>query len=209
MSNIKVDNTFSIIAYDAQTNVLGIAVATARLAVGNRVPFIKSGVGVIATQANTNIELGYKGLTLLEQGLTAPQVLEIVLGEDCDHEERQLSIIDAIGNRAAFTGIKTQNYKAHLIGPTSIVAGNFLAGPEVLIAMQQTFNSINLPLAEKLLLALEAGQKAGGDKRGKVSAALKVVTNKTHPYLDLRVDKSNNPILDLRSLYESYKKSML
>lgn len=203
------DHTFSIVALDPDTGHLGVAVSTARLAVGNRVPFAKAKVGAVATQANTNPALAYEALLLLEMGKTAQEALDATLASDAGREERQLTIIDAKGNKAAFTGTKPDDYKGHIIGKNCVVAGNILVGPETLSAMVEAFDKTEGHLSDRIMAAMEAGQKAGGDKRGKISAAILVATEGLHPYVNLRVDNSTDPVADLRKLYDAYKAAFL
>lgn len=200
------DNTFSIVAFDPTSKALGVAVATANPAVGNRVPFAQFGVGAIATQANTNPQLGYLGLQELAKGLSATQVQQILIDSDDNIQTRQFTIIDSLGNVAAFTGTDTIDHKSHLLGQYCAIAGNCLANAQVLEAMLAAFENSHELFEVKLMQAIAAGQQAGGDKRGKISAALRVAAQIGHPYLDLRIDKSANPIEDLFSLYEDYKK---
>lgn len=203
------DHTFSVVGFDPATGALGVAVATARLAVGNRVPFVEYGVGAIATQANTHVALGYDGLRELRAGKTAQAALAAILSRDTGKETRQVSMIDAKGNGAAFTGEQAEECKGHIVGKYCIAAGNMLAAENTLAEMVDAFSMHSGSLADKLMAALEAGQRAGGDKRGKISAALSVVVDHGHPYLDLRVDRSSDPVADLRILYEEYKSTML
>lgn len=202
----NMDNTFSIVAFDPVSKAFGVAVTTARPAVGNRVPFAQFGVGAIATQANTNPQLGYLGLQELAKGLSAEQVREILIAADSDIQTRQFTIVDTQGRVAAFTGTEPADYKSHLLGNYCAVAGNCLVGQQVLEDMLVTFESSTEIFEIKLLQAIAAGQQAGGDKRGKISSALRVVTQAGHPYLDLRIDKSEQPVDDLFELYAEYKK---
>jgi len=196
--------TFSIVARCPQTGELGIAVSTAIPAVGAINPFARAGVGAIATQAVSNPHLGIDGLSLLAQGLPAPQALERLLEADADREKRQVSIVDARGHAAAFTGDEVETWKGHRIGPGYVVAGNLLVGEEIIRAMSGAFGAAQGPLGERLLIALEAGQAAGGDKRGKVSAALLVVGDREYPILDLRVDEHPRPVVELRRIFDIY-----
>jgi len=201
--------TFSIVAKCAKTSALGVCVATAVPACGSVVPHVEEGVGAIATQASTEISYGIKGLQLLRIGFSPQTALEAMLKEDKARETRQVTIIDKDGRTAAFTGKKTVDWKGHLIGKNYAVAGNMLVESQVLEAMASIFESSEGDLAERLMKTLEAGQKAGGDKRGKVSAALLVVGErriKTRPLLDLRVDLHQDPVKELRRIYEAYKK---
>lgn len=204
------DNTFSIVARDPATGAFGVAVTTARLSVGNRVPYAEFKVGAVASQANTNPLLAKKALERLRNGATAKEALDAVLLDDEGREERQLSVIDAKGNQAAFTGSKPQDFKGHIIGKDCVAAGNILVGRETLEAMVNTFETSTGTLADRVMAALEAGQKAGGDKRGKISAAIVVVneapgSNSYARNIDLRIDKSEAPVADLRVLYDAYK----
>lgn len=203
---MNIDNTFSIVAFDPLSNALGVAVTTARPAVGNRVPFVEFGVGAIATQANTNTELGYLGLQALAKGLSVEQVQSLLIANDSQIQTRQFIIVDSKGATAAFTGSDAHDYKGHLFGQNCAVAGNCLAGAPVLENMLAAFENSNENFAVKLIQALAAGQQAGGDKRGKISAALRVATEIGHPYLDLRIDQSDNPVADLFTLYNEYIK---
>ena len=198
--------TFSIIARCPKTLALGVATASASIAVGNRVPHVKAGVGAIATQAKTNIKYGIEGLKLLEMGFSPKKTLETLLEKDSEREERQVIIIDIEGRIAAFTGKKAVEWKGHIIGRNYAVAGNMLVGEEVIEAMVEAFEkSEGETLAEGLLRALEAGQRAGGDKRGKTSAALKVCDNEGLR-INLRVDLNPNPIKELRKMMsKAYK----
>ena len=204
------DNTFSIVARDPVTGALGAAVSTARLAVGNRVIHVEHNVGAIATQANTNPLLAKEALQRLQNGVTAKDALDAVLKADEKRDERQLSIIDAKGNVAAFTGTKPDDYKNHVIGKDFIVAGNILVGKETLEAMASAFDALKGTLADRVMAALEAGQQAGGDRRGKISAAIVVVnqapsSNGYAKNIDLRLDSSKDPVAELRVLYDAYK----
>jgi uncharacterized Ntn-hydrolase superfamily protein len=197
--------TFSMVARCPKTLTLGVCVSTAVPAVGSRVPHVEAGVGAIATQAKTNILYGINGLKLLKKGWSPQAALEAMLKEDPDRESRQVIIIDRDGRTAAFTGKETIDWKGHLIGDDYVVAGNMLVDGGVIEAMAQTFESSAGELAERLLKALEAGQETGGDKRGRVSAALVVASKQrgTEPILDLRVDEHPNPVKELRRIFET------
>jgi len=203
--------TFSIVARCLTTRSLGVGVSTAAPAVGNRVSYVEANIGAIATQANTNINYGIKGLKLLKLGFSPQTCLEAMLKEDSERETRQVIIVDEEGRTAAFTGKENIPWKGHLKGRDFIVAGNMLVGKQVLEAMKKTFENSTGELAERILKALEAGDEAGGDKRGKLSAALVVADNKqekTQPLINLRVDISLNPVKELRKIFEKYKKIM-
>jgi uncharacterized Ntn-hydrolase superfamily protein len=197
--------TFSIVARCPKTLALGAAVSTAVPAVGSVVPHVRANVGAIAIQAQTNITYGAEGLELLEKGLTPQKALKKMLAKDPDKEKRQVIIIDATGRTAAFTGQETDAWKGHSVGEDYIVAGNMLMDDRVIEAMSNSFERGKGSLAKRLLEALEAGQRAGGDKRGRMSAALLVAdkrwTSPSRPLLDLRVDAHQNPVEELRRVY--------
>jgi uncharacterized Ntn-hydrolase superfamily protein len=203
-------NTFSIVAYDATSGMLGVAVSTRVPAVGAVCPFARAGVGAISTQAWTNPLLGVDGLDLLEQGFSAEEALQKLLDADPDPESRQIIAVDREGRSAAHTGSETDPWKGHRTGDGYAVAGNMLVGEETIAAMVEAFEaSAEEPLSERLLRALEAGQAAGGDKRGRQSAALYVVRTEPYPYLDLRVDEHTDPVAELRRVYDVAKSGLL
>ena len=200
--------TFSMVARCKKTFALGVCVATAVPAVGSVVPHLESGVAAIATQAYTNVLYGIKGLKLLKMGFSPQTALESMLKEDSEREQRQVIIIDKNGRTAAFTGKNTIDWKGHLVGENYVVAGNMLVGNKVIEAMAHTFESSKGDLSGRLMKSLEAGQRTGGDKRGKKSAALLVMDHqgiRTRPFLDLRVDEHPEPVRELRRIYEAYK----
>lgn len=218
--------TFSIVAWDPHTDMTGVAVATKHLAVGALVPHVKSGIGAIATQAETNPLLGIWGLRLLESRKSAQDdsfaipvvdVLDVLLQNDDQRDQRQLHLVDHQGHTTAWTGQNCIAWAGHLTFRNFSVAGNMLVGEQVLHAMADSFRTTqSLSFSERLLCALEAGEAAGGDKRGKQSAALYVVKDDLYPHLDLRVDNHPEPIHELRSLfneaqkdyYQSFRKMM-
>jgi uncharacterized Ntn-hydrolase superfamily protein len=195
--------TFSITARCEKTGMLGVAVSTARPAVGSLVPYVRSGVGAIATQALVNPFYGIDGLKLLSEGLKVEEVLERLLAADPDRERRQCAIVDTNGNAVGFTGKETVSWQGHLIGRQFVAAGNMLTGPKTIEAMFDTFQALeNVSLPERLLAALSSGQEAGGDKRGKQSAALFVVQEEEYPLVDIRVDEHSDPVKELIRVYE-------
>jgi uncharacterized Ntn-hydrolase superfamily protein len=201
--------TFSMVARCPNTFSLGVCTSSAAPAVRSRVSHVEKGVGAIATQANTNILYGINGLKLLKKGFSPRTALETMLRDDPDRETRQVIIIDNQGRTAAFTGKSTIDWKGHLIGKGYVVAGNMLVGSKVVKAMAQTFESSEGELAERLMKALEAGQGSGGDKRGKTSAALLVVSKEqkeTRSFIDLRVDEHPDPVHELRRIFEIFRK---
>lgn len=208
--NVRWDNTFSLVARDPATGAVGGAVSTARLAVGNRVLQVEFGVGAVASQANTNPMLAKEALERLRRAATAREALDAALQADEKREERQLSVIAAAGTQAAFTGSRPDDFKGHIIGKDVVVAGNILVGRETLEAMVAAFETTAGTLADRIMAGLEAGQKAGGDRRGKVSAAIVVLneapgTNAYARNIDLRVDDSKEPVAQLRALFDAYK----
>lgn len=195
--------TFSIVARCKKTGMFGVASSTARPAVGSLVTHTRAKVGAIATQAAVNPYFGIHGLRYLKEGLSSKEVMEKVKAEDEEFEKRQLIIVDQKGNVSGYTGEETISWSGHKFGDQFAVAGNMLVGEQVLIDMKKGYEQSEheyLPL--RLLDALEAGQKAGGDKRGKQSAAIKVVDRVTYPIVDLRVDEHEDPVTELRRVYK-------
>jgi uncharacterized Ntn-hydrolase superfamily protein len=173
--------------------------------VGSVVPHVQLNVGAIATQAETDPRYGTEGLKHLKKGVPPQKALETMMKKDAGREKRQVIIIDAQGRTAAFTGNETDEWKGHHLGNDCVVAGNMLSSSQVIEAMNYAFEKHTGSLAERLLEALEAGQEAGGDKRGHMSAALKVVDKAWiggfRPVLDLRVDAHMEPVKELRRVY--------
>ena len=201
--------TFSIVGYDPATGDLGIAVESRFFAVGAVVPWAKTGVGAIATQSFANTTFGPKGLELLAAGKSAQETLDALLKEDPQADQRQVGIVDAQGRPATYTGAKCNPWAGGKSGKNYTAQGNILTGKEVVEAMASSFAAAaNLPLADRLIKALSAGQTAGGDSRGQQSAALLVVRAKggysgyNDRYIDLRVDDSPKPIEELTRLLE-------
>lgn len=202
--------TFSIAARCARTGMLGVAVSTAVPAVGALVPHLRAGVGAIATQSFTNPYLGIDGLALLAEGLGAREALERVLATDPGRALRQVGIVDRDGASAAWTGEDCTAWFGHRTGPDYAVQGNMLLGAATLDAMVAAFAGTGAEtLPERLMRSLEAGQMAGGDKRGRRSAALAVVLREAYPYLDLRVDEHAEPVAELRRIFEVAKHAYL
>lgn len=198
--------TFSITAKCERTGQFGIAVSTKVPAVGSICPYMKAGVGAIASQSFVNPYIGINGLKYLEKGLSAEAVKERILSEDVQSEIRQFAIVDKDGETAAYTGGKCVDWHGHIEGDQFVAAGNMLVGEETIQDMARAFEETKeLKLSERLLRALEAGQEAGGDKRGRQSAALKVVSTESYPLVDLRVDEHEDPVKELRRVYEVAK----
>lgn len=203
-------NTFSVSARCARTGMLGVAVSTAVPAVGGICPFVQPGVGAIATQSWVNPYLGIDGLTLLEAGQSAQEALNKLIAEDPGRDDRQLGIVDAEGRAAAYTGKNCVDWAGHITGEEFSVQGNMLIGVVTVEKMAAAAEgSASLDLPDRLMLILEAGQAAGGDKRGKQSAALKVYHVEAFPWLDLRVDEHRNPVAELRRVFEIAQKQLL
>jgi uncharacterized Ntn-hydrolase superfamily protein len=202
--------TWSIIARDPTSGAFGVAVTTKFFAVGSLCPHARSGVGALATQALINPTFGPRGLRLLDEGKSAASVVMALLSDDQGREARQLHVLDATGEIAAHTGKDCVGWCGHLIDDGFSVAGNMLVGPRVIeetaSAYRQNFGQ---PFAERLTRALEAGQAAGGDKRGKQSAALIIYKTEEYPYLNLRVDDHPDPLVELRRLYEESRRYFL
>jgi len=183
--------------------MLGIAVTTKFFGVGSLCPFVRAGVGAIATQALVNPTYGPRGLDLLAQDLPPEEVADRLLAEDEGRNHRQLHLIDARGRVAARSGSECVDWFGHEVHQGFSVAGNMLAGGAVIEDTAHAYEAnADQPFAERLLRALEAGQAAGGDKRGRQSAALHIVSTEVYPYLDLRVDDHPDPLVELRRLYQ-------
>jgi uncharacterized Ntn-hydrolase superfamily protein len=203
-------STFSIVARDPATGQMGIAVASRYFSVGSVVPWAEADVGAVATQADVNVGYGPKALELLGEGLTAQQVADRLLAEDTfpDKDGRQFAIVDAKGNAVTHTGPKAPNWAGGQKGATWAAQGNILAGPQVPEAMGKAFESTQGELAEKLYAALKAGDGAGGDKRGRQSAAMLIVCKgcgrnmNNDRYLYLNVDDNPDPFAELRRLLD-------
>lgn len=205
--------TFSIIARDPDSAAFGVAVSTAVPCVGALVPHAKSGVGAIATQSYTNVDLGIEGLRLLEHGISPRAALEALLAEDDGRDVRQVAGIDARGRTFAYSGKDCVDWFGSREGADYSVQGNMLAGPHVIEAMADVFEaSAGKWLGIRLMAALEAGQAAGGDKRGRQSAALLVTPQviargggdfdpRTYR-LDIRVDEHADPVPELRRIFD-------
>jgi uncharacterized Ntn-hydrolase superfamily protein len=198
--------TFSIVAHDAATGDLGVAVASRFLAVGSAVPWARAGVGAVATQAWANVEYGPAGLVMLAAGATPDEAVARLTGDDPGRVERQLGIVDATGRAATYTGERCITWAGGRTGDGVAVQGNILTGPEVVDAMLAAFEAAPGPLPDRLLAALVAGDAAGGDRRGRESAALLVVRaaggygGGNDRWIDLRVDDHVDPVTELARL---------
>jgi uncharacterized Ntn-hydrolase superfamily protein len=195
--------TWSIIARDEATGRIGIAVATRFFAVGAMVPHIKTGVGAIASQAFINPHYGPSGLALLEAGLGAEETVARLTTADEGRHNRQLHVMDRAGRFAAYTGAACIDWCGHEVRQGYSVAGNMLAGPAVLAETIRAYEAERtLPFARRLLAAMRAGEAAGGDKRGRQSAALLIHDGEDYPLYDLRVDDHADPLAELARLEE-------
>ena len=195
--------TFSIVAFDSDTDSLGVAVQSKFLAVGAVVPWAQAGTGAVATQAMANYNYGPRGLELMSRGRTAEETAEALVSADDEREHRQLGVVDAVGRAATFTGDGCFEWAGGVTGEYYAAQGNILVGQETVEAMAGTFEATSGDLAGRLLAALDAGQAAGGDSRGKQSAALLVVREgggyggDNDRVVDLRVDDHPEPIREL------------
>ena len=193
--------TWSIIARDTRTGEMAIAVATKFFAVGSRVPNLRAGVGALATQALTNPLYGRRGLALLEAGVPAEDVVRLLTGADRGQGSRQLHVMDAEGRIGAHTGSDCVDWAGQLAGHDCSCAGNMLAGPQVVADTVASFErNAALPMARRMIEAMKAGEAAGGDKRGKQSACLVIVSTEEYSDLDLRVDDHQDPLAELERL---------
>ncbi len=204
--------TFSIVAYDPQTQELGVAVQSKFIAVGAVVPFAKAGVGAVATQAHANTTYGPKALEMLARGIAPAEIITKLTEADDDRDIRQLAVINAKGEPANFTGGKCNAWAGGKTGKHFAVQGNILAGEKVIDAMAKAFEETEGELGYRLIAALAAGQEAGGDTRGMQSAALLIVRDGwgyaglNDRYRDLRVDDHEKPIDELLRIYNLHRR---
>jgi uncharacterized Ntn-hydrolase superfamily protein len=199
--------TFSIIARDPEHGLFGVAVSTAVPCVGAMVPHVKAGVGAIATQSHTNIRLGVDGLRLIELGRSPEEALSSLLGEDEGAGLRQAAGIDTQGRVFAYSGEECVDWYGHRTGDNYSIQGNMLVGKKTIDAMAESFDGSKGHLSSRLLKALEAGQAAGGDKRGRESAALVVAPFGDDPLgrIDIRVDLHDDPVAELRRIFDTMR----
>jgi len=215
----RIAHTYSIIAIDPRAHEMGVAVQSHWFSVGTAVPWAEAGIGVVATQAIVNTSFGPRGLKMLKSGLSARKVLDKLVQSDKDRDFRQLAVLDAKGRVSAYTGKSCIPEAGHIVGKTCSVQANMMLSKKVWSAMFKSFEKARGPLAEKMLAALETAQNAGGDIRGSQSAAILVVRSKSSGkawedrLIDLRVDDSQEPLVELRRLlrvhraYEHYESS--
>jgi len=202
-------STFSIVAADPEAGEVGVAVASRFFAVGSVVPHARAGVGAVATQSFANTTYGPRGLELLQRGLSPEETLNVLTRADDDRSQRQAGVVSASGESATYTGPGCLDWAGGRRGPNYAVQGNILAGEAVVLAMERGFlQSEGKSLAERLYVALKAGDDAGGDSRGKQSAALLVVREKggyggfSDRAVDIRVDDHAGPIVELGRLLD-------
>jgi uncharacterized Ntn-hydrolase superfamily protein len=207
--------TFSIVGFDAANGDLGVAVASKFPAVGAVVPWARAGVGAVATQSWANTDFGPEGLGLMGGGMPASAALDAVLEPDDEREERQVGFVDASGGVASFTGANCMDWAGGLTGDGFAAQGNILAGEGVVAALASAFAETEGDLCDRLLAALLAGDGAGGDRRGKQSAALLVVRagggyeGRNDRYIDLRVDDHPDAPTELARLFAVWDDTML
>jgi len=193
--------TWSLIVRDPATGAFAIAVATKNFAVGCRVPHIASGIGAVATQALSNPFYGFNGLKLLRAGKPPDEIVRTLTAADEGRDQRQVHVMDAAGRIASHTGRDCVDWCGHTSGENFSVAGNMLAGPAVIAETARAYvANAALPLPRRLIAAMKAGEAAGGDKRGKQSAALVIYGEEEWPDLDLRVDDHTDPLAELERL---------
>ncbi len=188
--------TFSILAISLDSRLMGVAVASGSISVGKRVPHAKPGVGVIATQAHTNVVYGTKGLELLTDGLSPKDALNRLLIEDSERELRQVAFMDFKRRKAVFTGARTPEWRGELLGENYIVIGNLLTGKKVISNMAKEFESSSGDFAWRMAETLKAGSESGGDKRGEKSAALLVI-GAEKVKVKIRIEMHENPVEEL------------
>ncbi|HYA11348.1 MAG TPA: DUF1028 domain-containing protein [Thermoplasmata archaeon] len=206
--------TFSIVAHERATGTWGVAVQSKFIAVGAVVPFAAAGVGAIATQALANVSFGPEGLARLRRGASAEATVRELTAADPERDHRQLGVVDAKGGAAAFTGTKCMDWAGHEVGDGFTCQGNILFGPAVVRAMARSYESTPGDLVDRLLAALAAGQREGGDRRGMQSAALLVVRHGagyggSDRWIDVRVDDHPSPIEELVRVFRLYDLTML
>lgn len=193
--------TWSIIARDPASGAYGVLVASKFFAVGAICPHGEGGVGALSTQALPNPLWGYRGMRLLREGMPAQSIVEHLIKPDAGADQRQFHVHDAKGGIAAHTGQNCIDWSGHLVREKLSVAGNMLAGPDVIAATAHAFEtSRETSFPRRLIAAMKAGEAAGGDKRGKQSAALNIWTTEEYPAVSLRVDDHEDPLRELERL---------
>jgi len=207
--------TFSIVARDPKTKDLGVAVESKFVAVGSVVPWAQSGVGAVATQSYANPAYAPKALALMRRGIAPKDVVKRLVEKDKDAAQRQLGLVDARGRAAAFTGKECFDWAGHVVGKGYAIQGNILAGEDVIKSMARAYESTDGDLPVRLLAALSAGQRAGGDRRGQQSASLLIVREDggyggfNDRWVDVRVDDHPAPIEELIRIFNIYDVTLL
>jgi uncharacterized Ntn-hydrolase superfamily protein len=211
MTDSRIVATFSVVGRDPDNGDLGVAVASRFLAVGSIVPWAQAGAGAVATQAMANISFGPRGMALMAAGRPAREALAALLANDPQREHRQVGLVDARGGAAAHTGAACHEWASHFVGPGFTVQGNILENKDVVQALAYGFRRARGELAERLMAALFAGDEAGGDRRGRQSAALYVARaggsygGMLDRYIDLRVDDHPHPVPELARLLRLHR----
>ena len=207
--------TFSIVARDPKTKDLGVAVESKFVAVGSVVPWAQSGVGAVATQSFANPAYAPKALALMRRGIAPKDVVKRLVEKDKDAAQRQVGLVDTRGRAAAFTGKECFNWAGHVVGKGYAIQGNILAGEDVIKSMARAYESTDGDLPVRLLAALSAGQRAGGDRRGQQSASLLIVREDggyggfNDRWVDVRVDDHPAPIEELIRIFNIYDVTLL
>jgi len=207
--------TFSIVARDPKTKDLGVAVESKFIAVGSVVPWAQSGVGAVATQSYANPAYAPKALALMRRGIAPKDVVKRLVEKDKDAAQRQVGLVDARGRAAAFTGKECFDWAGHVVGKGYAIQGNILAGEDVVKSMARAYESTDGDLPVRLLAALSAGQRAGGDRRGQQSASLLIVREDggyggfNDRWVDVRVDDHPAPIEELIRIFNIYDVTLL
>lgn len=215
MTEVSRPSTFSVVARDKENSDLGIIVQSKFPAVGSIVPWGKAEIGAIATQAWANVSYGPRGLLLLESGMSASDTLNALLADDDGREHRQVGIVDSKGRAVAHTGNECMDWAGHIVGDGYSCQGNILASEDVVKNMADAYERTDGDLINKLLASLNAGQEAGGDRRGMQSAAIFVVRKAggyeggNDRYVDVRVDEHPSPIRELERIFKIYDMTLL
>jgi uncharacterized Ntn-hydrolase superfamily protein len=215
MSPLPTFGTFSIVAYDPDREEWGVAVQSKFISVGAVVPWAEAGVGAVATQARANVRYGPIGLKLLGEGVPATEVVQRLVDADPQRAERQVGVVDRQGGSAAYTGKKCMDWAGHLSGYGFTCQGNILMASAVVEGMARAYESTPGDLPERLLAALSAGQREGGDRRGMQSAAMLVVRKSggydegRDRWIDIRIDDHPSPIEELKRVFHIYDLTML
>jgi uncharacterized Ntn-hydrolase superfamily protein len=194
--------TWSIVARDPRSGALGAMVATRFVAAAGLCLSVSADTGALSTQATINPTYGPRGLRALAGGASADEVVAKLVASDAGRDHRQVHVVDRTGSVAAFTGGACRAWSGHRTGEGVSVAGNLLAGPEVVEATLAHYEGSELPFAERLMAAMQAGQEAGGDARGQQSAGILIYGSEEYPDLSLRVDEHPSPLSELRRIYD-------